>query len=279
MLRSFISATLIALAIGSAAQAQTAGWRFHWEKGQIHTYRVEHTSSATDIADGKTNGFSSKLTLLKRWEVKDVDADGVATLEMSVVTMRHEITSPDGKTLVFDSADLDKSDPTMKEQLSKYVGSVLAVLRVDGLGQVVEVKESKHGPASKFESDLPFKLVLPSAAVNEGAAWERKYKITLDPPQGTGEKYDAKQTYTCRSIKDNAATVGFTTVVVNLPESAADQRPLLPMQTEGEIVFDIAGGFMKSASVRIDKELKDYQGAGSSYRLKSRYTEEYVSGK
>jgi hypothetical protein len=36
---------------------------------------------------------------------------------------------------------------------------------------------------------------------------------------------------------------------------------------------------MKSATVRIDKELKDYQGAGSSYRLQSRYTEEYVGGK
>jgi len=278
MLRVLISAAIV-LAIGSATQAQTTGWRFHWEKGQIHTYRVEHVSNATDIADGKTTGFSSKLTLLKRWEVKDVDAAGVATLEMSLVTMRHEITSPEGKTLVFDSADPAKSDPTMKEQLSKYVGGVLAVLRVDGYGQVVEVKESKHGAASKFESDLPFKLALPAGMVQEGTAWERKYKITLDPPQGTGEKYDAKQTYTCRAIKDNAATVAFATIIVNLPESAADQRPLLPMQTEGEIVFDTAAGVMKSCTVRIDKELKDYQGAGSKYRLQSRYTDEYVSGK
>jgi hypothetical protein len=271
-----MAAVAIVLALGSAAPAQTAGWRFHWEKGQVLTYRVEHTSTATEVAGGQTNGFSSKLTLTKRWQVKDVDAAGVATLELSLTAMRHEITPPSGKTLVFDSADADRSDAAMKEQLSKYVGTVLAVLRVDGLGRVVEVKESKHGPASKFDSDLPFKLVLPGAEVKEGAAWERSYKITLEPPQGTGEKYDARQTYTCQSLKDGAATVAFTTVLVNPPESVADRRPLLPMQTEGQVVFDAGAGVMKSARVRIDKELKGHQGEGSSYRLQSNYTEEYT---
>lgn len=275
-MRTLIPALVIVLA---AAPAHAADWHFRWERGRVHTYRVEHVSTATEVAGGKTNGFSSKLTLTKRWQVKDVDAQGVATLEMSMTALRHEITPPDGKTLLFDSAEPDKSDPDLKEQLSKYVGTVLAVLRVDGFGRVVEVKESKHGPASKFESDLPFKLVVPAAEVKEGMTWERKYKITLEPPQGTGEKYDAKQTYTCKAVKDGAAAVTFTTAIINPPESVADQRPLLPMQTEGEVVFDVKAGVMKSARVMIDKELKGHQGEGSSYRLQSRYTEEYVSGR
>jgi hypothetical protein len=279
MLRALIPALAAVLAITSAAPAQSAGWRFRWDKGQVLTYRVEHDSTATEVIDGKTNGFSSKLTLVKRWQVKDVDGDGVATLEMSLTAMRHEITPPDGKPLVFDSADPGKSDAAMKTDLSKYVGPVLAVLRVDGLGRVVEVKESKHGPASKYESDLPFKLVLPAAEVKEGAAWERKYKVTLEPPQGTGEKFDAKQTYNCQSVKDGAATVAFTTSILNLPESVADQRPLLTAQTAGTVVFDGKAGLMKSAKVVIEKELKGYQGEGSSYRLKSNYTEEYVGDK
>jgi hypothetical protein len=270
---------VVMLALGAAAPAQTAAWRFHWDKGQALTYRVEHNSTATDIAAGQTTGFSSKLILTKRWQVKDVDGDGVATLEMLMTAMRYEITPPDGKTVVFDSADSEHSDPALKEEMSKFVGSPLAVLRMDPLGRVIEVKETKHGPASRFESDLPFKLILPATAVSEGAAWERKYKITLEPPQGTGEKYDAKQTYTCKGIKDGAVTVGFTTTVLNPPQSVADQRPLLPMQTEGEVVFDLGAGIMKSAKVQIDKELKNHQGEGSSYRLQSTYTEQYVDGK
>lgn len=275
MPRAFIPALAAVLAVTSAAPAQSSGWHFRWEKGRVFTYRVEHVSSATEIIDGKTSGFSSKLTLVKRWQVKDVDAGGVATLEMSLTAMRHEITPPDGKPLTFDSADPDKGDAAMKADLAKYVGPVLAVLRVDGYGRVIEVKESKYGPASKFESDLPFKLVLPAGEVKEGAAWERKYKVTLEPPQGTGEKFDAKQTYTCQSIKDGTATIAFTTDVLNPPESVADRRPLLTAQTEGTVVFDGKAGLMKSAKVVIEKELKGYQGEGSSYRLKSNYIEEY----
>jgi hypothetical protein len=276
MLRTLIPAVALVLAVGSAAPAQTAGWHFRWQAGQVLTYRVEHVSTATEVVGGQTNGFSSKLLLTKRWQVKDVDAAGVATLELSLTAMRHEIARPDGKALLFDSADADRSDPDLRAELSKYVGPALAVLRVDGSGRVVEVKESRHGPASKFESDLPFKLVLPAAAVQEGAAWERPYKITVEPPQGTGEKYDARQTYTCKSLRDGAAVIAFTTAVLNPPENVADQRPLLPAQTEGEVVFDVSAGLMKSARVSIDKELKNYQGEGSSYRLQSRYSEEYA---
>jgi hypothetical protein len=279
MLRALIPALTTVLTLASAAPAQTTTWRFRWEKGQVLTYRVEHVSSATEVVDGKSTGFSSKLTLVKRWQVKDVDIKGIATLEMSLSAMRHEMTPPDGKALVFDSADPDNSDAVMKADLSKYVGPVLAVLRMDGLGRVVEVKESKHGPASKFESDLPFKLVLPADGAREGASWERKYKVTLEPPQGTGEKFDARQGYTCQSVKDGAATVTFTTTILNPPESVADQRPLLPAQTTGTVVFDVTAGVMKSAKVTIEKELKGYQGEGSSYRLQSSYTEEYVGGK
>jgi hypothetical protein len=278
-MRRALIPVLMTLAVASAAPAQTGDWRFHWTKGQVLTYRVEHASTVTEVVGERTTGFSSKLALTKRWQVKDVGADGVATLELSLTAMRHEITPPDGKALLFDSADAEHSDPAMKEDLSRYVGPVLAVLRMDGYGRVVEVKESKHGPASRFESDLPFKIVVPGAEVKAGAAWERKYKITLEPPQGTGEKYDAKQTYTCKAVKDGSATIAFTTTVIDPPESVGDQRPLLPMQAEGEAVFDLGAGILKSAKVTIDKELKNHQGEGSSYRLRSNYTEEYVGDK
>ncbi len=276
MSRAVILALAAVLAFTAGAPAQSAGWRFRWQKDQVLTYRVEHTSSATEVIDGKTTGFSSKLKLTKRWQVKDVDAAGVATLEMSLTAMRYEVTPVDGKPLVFDSADPDGSDAAMKADLGKYVGTALAVLRMDDLGRVVEVKESRHGPASKFESDLPFKLVLPGTEVKEGGAWERKYQVTLEPPQGTGEKFDAKQTYTCQSVKDGAATVAFTTAILNPPASVADQRPLLQAQTGGTVVFDTAAGVMKSARVTIEKDLKGYQGEGSTYSLRSSYTEELV---
>src|SRR5207249_4975021 len=106
----------------------------------------------------------TKLNLTKRWQVLDVDAAGVATLQLALASLRLETTTPSGGVLLFDSQDADKSDPHMREQLGRFVGQPLALLRMDSQGKVVEVKESKHGPASRFETEPPFVLVFPGVS-------------------------------------------------------------------------------------------------------------------
>jgi hypothetical protein len=167
----------------------------------------------------------------------------------------------------------------MCKELGRLVDQSLAVLRMDPQGKVLEVKESKHGPASRFDSELPFVLVLPAEGLKAGQSWERAYKITLEPPQGTGEKYDAVQQYECKSVTGRMATVALSTVLKTMPESLLDRVPLLQLQPEGEIVFDTQAGRLQKASLRIEREIKGYQGEGSSYRFQSTYLEEYAEGK
>ena len=166
----------------------------------------------------------------------------------------------------------------MREQLAKYVNQPLVILRVDGRGKVVEVKESKFGPASRYESEPPFVLTMPGENT-KGSTWERAYRITLEPPHGAGEKYDATQTYTYKALDGTLATVALTTALKTPPAAAAEQVPLLQMQPEGEIVFDLRTGTMRTARLRVDKEVKGHQGEGSSYRFQSTYTEEFVGSK
>src|SRR5262249_11478570 len=110
----------------------------------------------------------------------------------------------------------------------------------------------------------------------DGQTWEREYVITLEPPNGTGEKYAAVQKYACKKIDRTTATIGLTTTLKSLPMATADQVPLLEMQPEGDIAFDMITGCLHSAHLHIEKELKDHQGEGSSYRFQSTYTEEQV---
>jgi hypothetical protein len=63
------------------------------------------------------------------------------------------------------------------------------------------------------------------------------------------------------------------------PEAVRDRIPLLQSQPEGEIVFDVQTGRMRSAVLTIDKELKGHQGEDSSYRFISKYTEQYIGDK
>jgi hypothetical protein len=274
MFRAILFALAGASAVTPALPAQTPSKMFRWETGQLLTYRVEHTTSAAETVSGTKNETKTKLNLTKRWYVAAVDPAGVATIQLSLAALRLETTTPSGGVLLFDSSDPEKSDPQMSGQLKKYVGDVLATLRVDGQGKVIEVKESKHGPASRFESEPPFVLVFPNAAPQEGMSWSRFYKITIEPPQGTGEKYDAVQECICKSVAQGSATFALTTTLKTQPESVLDRVPLLQLQPEGEVTFDVQSGRLQSAILRVDKELTGHQGEGSSYHFVSTYKEE-----
>jgi hypothetical protein len=140
----------------------------------------------------------------------------------------------------------------------------------------VEVKESKFGSANRFQAEPPFVGLLPPDNLKAGQTWERSYPVTIEPPHGTGEKYLAVQRYACKGVTNGLATIGLTTEMKTQPEAVGDRVPLLEMQPEGEIVFDLQAGRLRSAALRIDKELKGHDGEGSSYHFQSTYTVQYV---
>jgi hypothetical protein len=264
-----------ALLVAATVSAQTTPAKFHWQVGQVLNYKVEQTTNESEMVGGNKLESTMKLSEVKRWQVLAVDAGGVATVQQSLTSLRIEKTDA-GSTVVFDSAHPDKSDPGMNEQLKKYVGTPLATLRVDPQGKVVEVKESKYAPASRYENELPFSIILPPSGVQAGQNWQRTYQVTLEPPLGTNEKCPAVQKYTCKEIAGQTARITTTTEVKGKPE---DQLPLVQFQPAGEIVFDMQAGRLQKAQLTIDKELKNHQGDNSSYHFKSVYTEEYVGDK
>lgn len=266
---------LLAAAGASPATAQAPSWQYRWEKGQVLTCKVHHTTAVAETADGNKVESSSTLDLVKRWQVTDVDAEGTATLRLTLAAMRHEQKRPNGETLLFDSANPDKSTPELREQMTKYVGQTLAVLRIDVLGRVREVKQ---GSAARYEAEPPFVLVFPRAVAKEGQAWTRPFTVTLEPPQGTGEKYQAQQRYQCTKITDGKATLSVKTTLKTAPESAQDRLPLLPRELEGQVTFDLTTGTLARAVLRVDRTVENHQGKGSSYHFRSEYTEDVQRG-
>ena len=270
-----IVALTSAMVFGGPVLAQAGGaWQFRWQKGQTLDYRVEHSTSVAETANGNRVETSSRLNLVKRWQVIDVDARNVATLQLTLMSLRHEQTRPNGGVLLFNSMDPSGSDPELREQMGPLIGKILASVRIDGSGQVVQVIQ---GTASGYEAEPPFLAVLPGQALNSAQAWQRNYQIVLDPPVGTGEKYAARQTYKVASFDKGRALLRLTTEMLAQPDSVADRIPLLQKQPQGQIVFDVPSGRLISANLTIDKTLENHQGAGSNYRFQSRYSEELVN--
>jgi hypothetical protein len=273
-MRAWNLAVILGLTTATAVQAQAAPLRFHFQEGRVLTYQVEHQTAVAEVVGGMKVATASHLKLTKRWQVLGVDRQGVATLRLTLAAMRTEQTRPDGEKLVYDSADLEHSTPALKDYMGKFLNEPLAILKVDASGKVVEVVKSV---ANRFDSELPFIVFLPAAAVQPGQSWERPFRVVLDPPEGTGEKYDAVQKYSCKAVDDNTAAFSLTTAFKAMPESLMDQIPLLRKQPQGDIVFDVRDGRLQSARLVIDRELRNHQGKGSTYHFQSVYTEQYAS--
>jgi hypothetical protein len=276
MQRSFLIALTACALTAASASAQAPALKFRWQPGLTLSYKVAQATKAVEVTGNGTMESRTKLNLIKQWQVQDVDAAGVATLQLTVVSMRMEITPSSGETMIFDSSDSSVGDAGLKSQMSKYIGQVVAVLRVDDHGKVVEVKESKFGPPSRFEAELPFQMILPMEMAREGTAWNRTFQLKMEPPHGAGEVYECVQSYRCKQMTPTSMLVSCQTTIPKLPESAQDQIPLLQTQTEGEAVFDIENGRLDAAVIQVNKELRDHQGKDSSYRFQSVYRENYM---
>jgi hypothetical protein len=276
MIRRMVATLFAVLIVGSwtSAQAQTAP-RLSWSAGQVLLYRVELTAVTSEQVGESKSETKNVLKVTKRWQVKSVDAAGVATLALSLTAMYQERTLSTGDVLKYDSANPDKSTPQLKAALEKYINAPLATIRVDAFGRVVEVKESKS-PASSYENELPFVAVLPSAALTAGAKWDRAYQITLSPPLGTGEKYEAVQRYACKSVTADQATWTLTTQLKAPPKAAGDSVPLWQMLPTGEVTFDLKNGRLHAARLEVNQELKNHQGEGSVCRFRSTQTIQYA---
>lgn len=275
MIRAGMFALLLVAASTPSIAGQEAPWRFQWRKGQTLNYRVQHATAVTETIDAAKTETESKLNLVKQWKVIDVDSGGVATLHMSLAALRTEQTRPNGEKLLFDSADLDKSTPELK-QMKQHIGPTLAIVRIDGYGRILEVKQ---GSAAKYEAEPPFIVVLPASAPKEGQAWLRPFTVTLEPPQGTGEKFKAQQTYQCSKISGGLATLSLTTEMKSMPDNIQERLPLLQREGQGQAVFDVSNGRLQRVQLVIDKTVPNHQGQGSSYHFVSTYVEELTEAK
>src|SRR5207302_4984397 len=107
---TFLVAGLV-LGVSVAQPPTTPSLRFKRQPGQTLTYRVaQQTVVQETTLDEKTekpvtSESRTNLSLVRKWAIKDVDAAGVATLEMSITEMKSEMRQPDGTVAVRDSAN------------------------------------------------------------------------------------------------------------------------------------------------------------------------------
>jgi hypothetical protein len=277
---AYILVTLIpsvALADPPAPPAANPSLRFKWQQNQILTYKILQRTvvkeTTLDERSGKpvTTESGTNLTIVKKWNVKEVDSIGVATLEMTISEMKNEIRRPDGTNLILDSAK-----PEDAKGMAAYLNVPILTVRVDQQGRIVEVKEVKTGSSNRLHAELPFRLILPDAAPTTGQSWDRTFTLKLDPPLGTGESYEFAQKFTSDGIKDGLAVAKVETSLKAPPKALSERVPLVPYLWTGEVYFNVAAGKYHAARLKVKAELPNYQGEGTKFEYETSYAEDVV---
>jgi hypothetical protein len=273
-----MSVSLLSLALLSPAQPPASpAVRFKWEANATNTYRVMQQTVVRETAlDPKTEKpvtteARTDLTLKKRWLVKSVDAGGVATLEMTITEMKSVFRRADGTALERDSAN-----PEHAKEMADYLNVPVVVVRVDGQGRIVEVKETKAGSATRLHAELPFRMTLPDAAPAIGRSWERTFTVKLDPPHGTGESYEFLQKFTPAAHADGLLSASVETTLKSPPKALAERVPLVPMLWTGNVYFSTRAGKYQAARLKVKADLPNYQGEGTRFEFESVYNEDLL---
>lgn len=272
MVRSF-TLLLFVTAVASAADPP----KFVWAAGDTLTYKVSQATTVDELTldEGAKKPTAVKtvttLTSTKQWAVKAVGKDGSATLEMTVSALRQEVTQTVGDKKPVNRV-IDSTDPEDAKGMP-FLNKPVLTATVDTTGKVVEAKSDQKAAADRLEAELPFRLVWPAKMPAANDTWDRTFVLKLPPPLGTGEKFDATQTYTFRGNKDVYAVVGMTTVVKEMPTDPAVVSALAPVLWEGDVFFNTKTGRYHGAKLTAKREVANHRGEGTKFAYTSEYTE------
>ncbi len=145
MIQRGLAAAVVVVIWASAASAQEPNWQFRWQKGQVLTYKAEHKTSVEEVVEKSKAASGSKLSVVKRWQVAEVDAKGTPSCTFRWRRCAMSKLGPMAKSCFSIPPTRTKAQPELREQMSKFIGQTLAILRVDTQGRVLEVKQGSAG--------------------------------------------------------------------------------------------------------------------------------------
>jgi hypothetical protein len=283
MARTFIAALLASLVLTATARAADSPARparstpdgtrkyllqYKFAPNEVIRTKVVHQAAVKTTIEGTSQTAQTVSISVKRWDVKDVDAQGQVTFVHSVeyVDMKNDITGRD--TVRFDSRTGDEPPPGF-EDVAKRVGVPLTVVVMDPTGKITSREDKASGPTTITQLTMP----LPAEPVAVGHVWTFPYEIDVPLRSGRTKKIKMRQRFELLDVEDNLATINVATQVLSPVSEPEIQAQLVQRQSEGEIRFNIMAGRVVGQQIDLDRRVTGYPNAKSTMRYRTRFTE------
>lgn len=196
-----------ALVVGLVVLGGTAGalaqetLRYKWNKGDVIYYRSTQDSVAKMTAFGMTQDTTVHQEWVQRFEVKDVAADGVGTIDMSVVSVKITSEQSTGTKASFDSTKpaeqqfegsaKDRPRVDMGGMVGEHVTVVIdglgAVKKVEGMAKVIEKMLAKMGNINPMAAQ-GMRMTMGDESMRGNL--ERYFKVLPEKPVKTGDTWN-----------------------------------------------------------------------------------------
>ena len=270
-------ALLVLLATASAVSAQPT--RFQFKAGDAFATSVEQSTTVTETrpAEGtkpaETLTSTAKLWLTRRWTVRAVDPAGVATLDLTLTAMKQEIAPAPVAGQKAETITIDSATPEGRAALKGALDQVVMTVKLDPGGKLLSAESPGGAPTGRVDAELPLRVVWPDAPVVAGTPWTRTITLTLDPPQGAGEKVELAQTYTLKGTSQGVWVIGVTTAPASESKDPAIRLAVAPVLWAGDVYFDPATGRYAGCRLEVKREVADFAGPGTAFRYESKLVE------
>ncbi len=156
----------------AASPAPAGGLEYRWTKGDVLRYRMVR-DVRTKVTGAQQAEINQTATVVWTQEVKDVGADGVATIETRYASAGLVFDFPAKSWhLAYDSANPDTA---------KYAGSFLVVPYANLPGESFTAKVDKHGKILSVDGfdKITDKVVQAMKATPQNAAYAEQSRTTL----------------------------------------------------------------------------------------------------
>ena len=280
-------ATLVLLCLSAAAaDAQTVTLRYRWTKGESRTYRVTtQTDNAITGMPGGRVTTSQTMTQVLQYAAEEVAPDGSATVRQTFQSIRMETVNPNGK-FVIDSGVRETSQNRMVEGMRAVLAAMAgesvvielapdgAVRRVEGASRIADkVSKVMAADPAAAQAGQGIRTSLSDEALK--TTLEQTFPRLSGPPVKVGDQWQGalamgnpaigritgRSTFTLKAI-EGAADAAVARIAVALvlrqdvvppPSGPAGMVMTLgDAKGAGEIVFDVAKGFIQKSTMKTD---------------------------
>jgi hypothetical protein len=253
----------------TAAQAATLRWKF--QPGETLHYAMDQ-KTITSVKGGPQDIKSTmSQTIDMEWVVKDISADGLASLTQTVTRVRSKIESAFG-AFEFDSKEAKDPEGPIAAGLVPLLRALVGAefsFKMNAQGEMSDVKVpekvlesikksgSLGGNAGKFSEDgmknmvVEAGLAFPKEDLEKGKSWTRESKISM-LPIGTmiHEKVYTYQGPETKEAKNLERIDLVTKIDIQLAPGNNIDMKVQSQDGKGSFLFDNAAGRVAESTVR-----------------------------